>query len=242
MSLASPKDTTDFAITILQDPRGEPFQIPASASTYDGFREWARSDDFPDRGRFTYVAGELLIDELMIDMSPERLDTHNLLKTEIVRVIANLLHENPFGLLCNDRILFSNFEAKISTEPDAMFVSRDSIRSGKAGFVPLSDRKQDTKELLGTPDWILEIVSPSSIKKDNQVLRQSYFDAGINEYWLIDAMGEQLSFQMLVRGDQEFSIAVPQDGWLASSTFGKKFKLERDKDEDGFWRYTLQMS
>jgi hypothetical protein len=32
------------------------FEIPL-VSSFDEFREWARSDDFPERGRIDYLAG-----------------------------------------------------------------------------------------------------------------------------------------------------------------------------------------
>jgi Uma2 family endonuclease len=238
MAAVSPQPADPLFSGIIFHPEDEssPFVVPPTAATWQGFREWARSEEFPERGNLSFANGEI-----HIDMSPERFDTHNLLRTEISRVLANLLHENPFGLLCNDRILFSNSDANLSTEPDAMFVRRETIRSGRAEFASLSARPQDTKELLGSPDWVLEIVSPSSIEKDNQVLRESYFRAGVHEYWLIDALGAEIDFQLLVRGETGYSPVEPQDGWLPSPTFGKQFKLEREKDEDGFWLYTLHM-
>ena len=34
-----------------------PFRIPASARDLEGFRQWARSDRFPDYGRIDYLGG-----------------------------------------------------------------------------------------------------------------------------------------------------------------------------------------
>ncbi|HSN89358.1 MAG TPA: hypothetical protein VL025_21520 [Thermoanaerobaculia bacterium] len=45
-----------------------PFRIPASARNLEGFRQWARSDRFPDYGRIDYVGGDL-----EVHMSPEEL-------------------------------------------------------------------------------------------------------------------------------------------------------------------------
>ena len=53
----------------LDDPA---IRIPARAATRAGFRAWALSDEFPERGRFSFINGELFI-----DMSPEELETHN---------------------------------------------------------------------------------------------------------------------------------------------------------------------
>jgi len=49
-------------------------------------------------------------------------------------------------------------------------------------------------ELEGTPDMVLEVVSASSVVKDTETLLQLYWQAGIPEYWLVDARGEALEF------------------------------------------------
>jgi Uma2 family endonuclease len=90
-------------------------------------------------------------------------------------------------------------------------------------------------------DWVLEIVSPSSKRKDKVLLRKAYYEAGVSEYWLIDALDNEIDFQLLIRGETEYIPVVTQDGWLASPTFGKSFKLDRAIDEDGFLEYTLHM-
>ncbi|MCH7753364.1 MAG: Uma2 family endonuclease, partial [Planctomycetes bacterium] len=117
----------------------------------------------------TFVTGGLIV-----DMSLERLDTHNLIKTEITVVLASLIKKQNSGYYCSDRVLLSNLAAHLSTEPDSMFVSRESLKNKRAEFVPLTVRKQDSMEVLGSPDWVLEIVSPSSIKKDKVLLRKAY--------------------------------------------------------------------
>lgn len=38
----------------------------------------------------------------------------------------------------------------------------------------------------GAPDWIIEIVSPSSRRMDYSVKNAIYSDAGVREYWIVD--------------------------------------------------------
>ena len=38
----------------------------------------------------------------------------------------------------------------------------------------------------GAPDWIIEIVSPSSRKKDYIIKNTAYSRAGVREYWIVD--------------------------------------------------------
>ncbi len=88
---------------------------------------------------------------------------------------------------------------------------------------------------------MLEILSPSSRRKDSKLLREAYFKAGIPEYWLVDALGEAVDLQILVAGKDGYVAVESQNGWLASPTFGCSFRLTREKDEDGFWQYTLHV-
>jgi len=53
----------NFQVIPLWDPESDDLvSIPASANTLAGFREWALSDDFPERGKITYVAGGLIVE------------------------------------------------------------------------------------------------------------------------------------------------------------------------------------
>lgn len=231
-----PVPVTFSAITFHGRDESEPIVVPPSAHTLDGFREWALSKDFPASGKLSFVNGDFLI-----DTSPERIDTHNFLKAEISAVLAVFIKQAKLGYFFADRTLLSNLVATISTEPDAMFISRESLSRGRAIFSPHGDRPQEATELVGTPDWVLEIVSPSSKKKDKVLLRNAYFRAGVGEYWLVDALGEEIEFQILVPGEKEYVAVAAEEGWLASPTFAKSFKLERAIDADGFLEYTLHM-
>ena len=88
---------------------------------------------------------------------------------------------------------------------------------------------------------VVEIVSDSSVRKDNVELRRSYFEAGIPEYWLIDARDDdEIRFQLLVRGADEY-VAQPADakGYFLSPCFGRKFLLTRKAHKISGWSYRL---
>ena len=229
-------NTSAFApATYIPRDRSGELVVPSSAHTLAGFREWALSEDFPDRGQMTFAGGELII-----DMSPELFETHNLIKTEITAVVYGLVKARRSGHVFSDRFLFSNSAAGVSTEPDAMFVAFATHRSGRCQLLRAS-RPGVGEELVGSPDWVLEILSPSSRRKDTKLLREAYFKAGISEYWLVDALGEEINFQVLVSGADGYVAVEAQDDWMASPTFGCSFRLSREKDEDGFWQYTLHV-
>ena len=211
-----------------------PISVPASANTMAGFRRWALSDDFPERGKITFVAGGLIV-----DMSPESLEYHSDIKTELSRVLSNLVREQNVGRLHIDGVLITSEEAGVSNEPDILYLSKETVKSGRATLTHVADNPESNREVVGTVDWVLEIVSPSSVKKDNVLLRKAYFEAGIPEYWIVDVRGDEIVFQLLVSGNNEYVAAEPNDGWYRSPTFDREFRLDREKEPDGYWLYTL---
>ena len=215
------------------DPTGL-IAVPAMATTLDGFRAWARSDSFPDRGRIAFIQGKLVI-----DVSPERYETHLKIKETIGRVIGTLVVEQDLGNFYPDGGFVTNSAAEISNEPDGMFASWSTLESGK--LAPPQDPSQNDKyiELVGTPDWICEIVSDSSVEKDTRLLRHAYHKACVAEYWLINARGDEVDFKILVWQDDGYAVATVQDGWQCSSVFARSFQLTRRRDRLGRWRYDL---
>jgi Uma2 family endonuclease len=235
-----PLNAASIAEIVIYPPdQGEELVIPASALTHEGFREWAISDDFPERGKIAYLDGELTI-----DMSPESLEEHNAVKTEVARVLATLVKSRKLGAFCVDGVLITAKAARLSNEPDAVFFFHETRKSGRVTFTPAKGRPQSSKEIVGAVDWVMEVVSLSSRRKDQKTLKTSYYKAGIPEYWLIDAMVDEsaeIDFQILVAGRSHYESVKPADGWRASPTFDCSFKLTRERDENGFWEYTLHM-
>ncbi len=210
------------------------FCVPHDATTLEGFRAWAMSDEFPDRGRISYIDGQIVI-----DMSPEHLESHNKIKSAISSVLFQLAQAMNLGTFYGDRSLLTNNGADLSTEPDAMFATWETIRTGRLRHVPSPSRPGDSMELAGSPDMVLEIVSHTTIKKDTRDLRKAYHRAGIPEYWLVNGLGQAIDFQILIRKESDYEPVAPQDGWLRSLVFGQSFRLERDRDPVGHWRYKL---
>ena len=64
----------------------------------------------------------------------------------------------------------------------------------------------------GEPDMVLEVVSDSSVHKDTVVLRQGYWQAGIREYWLVDARREPVYFDILRRTTKGYAAASAMAG------------------------------
>ncbi len=52
--------------------------------------------------------------------------------------------------------------------------------------------KLDDRGCLGAPDWIIEILSPSTSDKDRKIKFGLYEEAGVREYWIIDPVEKNL--------------------------------------------------
>lgn len=222
---------------IFVESAGLEVRVPVSALKIDGFRRWALSREFPPQGRIAFIDGRV-----QLDMSPEELQTHNAVKTEITRVLGNLVHDQELGELFSDRAMVSLAAAEVATEPDGAFVSWQSIRDGTVKLVPRDGHPGEFVELQGAPDLVWEVVSRYSITKDTQQLRKAYFNEGVREYWIINALGNEIEFAMLTRADGDFEEIDRQDGWLHSPTFDRGFWLERRRNPVDLWRYTLHVS
>ena len=212
-------------------------RIPAAAATLGGFRAWALSDEYPERGRFSFINGELFI-----DLSLEETETHNKVKTEVSVGVMNFNKCLDLGEFYSDGTLVTNEAAGLSTEPDGTFVTWEGFDAGRVRLTPRTDRPGQFVELVGTPDWVLEVVSRSSVAKDKRELREAYHRAGVPEYWLVDARFDEVVFQILRRRrDRSVSVAA-REGWVRSPVFGRGFRLERRKNRQGRWSYTLEVT
>lgn len=211
--------------------------MPVPSMTLDAFWAWVESTDFPDTGKVTYYCGRVLF-----DISPEYFDSHARLKLEITYEIETLVRAKDLGELFIDGSWFTHSEAGVSNEPDVMFARWETLYSQKLRVVLGENQSEgDGKELRGTPDWVGEILSDSSERKDLRVLREAYFRAGIPEYWLLDARGEEIDFKLLVAGKEGYE-ETPADaeGWRRSPVFDCEFHLSRHRDRVNRWRYVLR--
>lgn len=53
---------------------------------------------------------------------------------------------------------------------------------------------------FGAPDWIVEILSPSTAKKDHQDKFDLYEESGVNEYWVVDPKNSTIEVFVLNAG------------------------------------------
>jgi Uma2 family endonuclease len=209
-------------------------RIPAWVVDLESFRRWVHSDEVPEKLRVCFLDGEV-----WVDMSQEQFYSHNQIKTELTVVLGGLVNAQGLGRYATDGMLLTNIDANLSAGPDGIFISEASLSSDRVRLV--KGKKGGYVELEGTPDMVLEVVSDSSAKKDTDTLRDLYWEAGIPEYWLVDARGEEVEFTILRRTAKDYAPARKHGGWLKSAVFGKSFRLTQQTDARGNPKYTLEV-
>lgn len=78
---------------------------------------------------------------------------------------------------------------------------------------------------------------------DTERLPPAYWRAGVSEFWLIDARGNDLVFQVHDRNHGRFQPVAPDAmGFQLSGVFGCRFHLARRRNGRGRWRFELPQS
>jgi Uma2 family endonuclease len=214
----------------MRDSLHDGLQIPRQARDLTGFRAWAVSPRFPERGRIDFLAGDL-----EVDMSPEDLQTHSLVKSEISAVLQFLVTRQGLGEVYIDRARVSSPAADLSVEPDIVVVLWEALDSGRLRDVPAASGKPGRYiEMEGAPDVVVEILSDSSVRKDLVRLPPLYAAAGVPELWRVDARKKGLRFEILALEKGVYVKRSPDTlGWVGSPRLGRRFRLLRQPTRPG---------
>lgn len=84
-------------------------------------------------------------------------------------------------------------ECKVYPAPFAVFLFADNSKYLEPDISIICDKnKLDDHGCNGAPDWIIEIVSPSSRPMDYYTKLSLYRSAGVREYWIVDPMKQTI--------------------------------------------------
>jgi Uma2 family endonuclease len=172
-------------------------------------------------------------------MSREQLFSHNVVRTAITSVLWQLVVDGEVGVIWSDGAFLSNPDADIAGKPDLIFAAHESLASGRVALA--EGRERGFVEITGTPDMVLEVVSRSSITKDKKDLFEAYWQAGIPEYWLVDARRNPTVFDIWKHAPSGYVAARKRDSWLKSNVFGKSFRLTEKTDKSELPTYRLEV-
>jgi len=193
----------------------EVITVPKWVSDLRSFRRWFRSDHFPSDAKVVYYDGNIWVDQQM-----ERY-LHTYIKTEIAGAIREWAKAHLPGATLCDKLRYTDRAADLSCEPDVIFVTDASLENRT---VKLMDG--DTSlEVEGSPEIIVEVISPTSVVKDEKTLREKYWQAGVQEYWLADSR-KVPTLSILKRTARGFvTVKANAQGWLRSEVLGALCRL-----------------
>jgi len=85
-------------------------------------------------------------------------------------------------------------KCEVDVSPFAVFLNNDNINYVEPDIlVVCDDSKFDDKGCHGAPDWVIEIVSPSSRYMDYFIKLFKYRTAGVREYWIVDPIRQRVT-------------------------------------------------
>ena len=158
---------------------------PASSGvklTYDDFVQ------FPDDGQ----RHELIDGVHYVTPSPNL--GHQDFLGRLHLIMAGWLEEHPVG-----KVFFAPLDVILSrfdvVEPDLLYVSNERAPALLAG-----------DWVTGAPDLVVEIISPSTRKREETLKRSLYERVGVLEYWVCDPKTK--AFHLYVRKNDRFELTA----------------------------------
>lgn len=114
-----------------------------------------------------------LIDGVIYNMAPPK------------RIHQKLINELSYAL--NSYIRSHSGSCEVYPAPFAVFLSKDDRNYVEPDISVICDKdKLSDRGCEGAPDFVIEIVSPSSQRMDYQIKLFKYRTAGVKEYWIVN--------------------------------------------------------
>jgi Uma2 family endonuclease len=157
------------------------FKRDAHHHTYADYLTWSRS-----------YGDELVNGTAYVREPPSPARSHQEIVGELYRQAATALEDKP----C--RVYVAPFDVRLpkSTEEDDQV---DTVVQPDVLIV--SDlQKLDARGMRGAPDWLAEVLSPSTASHDQNVKLPAYERAGVREVWLIHPIDRTLAIYQLEAG------------------------------------------
>ena len=219
----------------------------ASVLIEEGCEGWAQTSHFPQRGRIDWIGSRI-----EVDRSPEDLFTHGSLKSAIVARLWELARDRGMHVFTGETRV-SSVAGDVSAEPDLVVVSEESLADGRVRAVPAASGKPDRfVEFEGAVDLIVEIVSDSSVAKGTRRLPPAYRAAGVREFWLLDARGDDVRFEIHRWGErvadhanansvggEDAAASCTSEAAQVSAVFATAFTIHRTRNPAGRHVYDL---
>ena len=157
--------------------------------TYSEFRQM----EFDDNDTFLYE----LVNGILIKKTAYS-PLHQRISSNLFSPLNQFIEKNTLG-----EVFYAPIDVFLDDEnvpqPDLVFVS-----NARASIV------DDREGILGVPDLVVEIISPSSVRLDRVVKKELYEAFAVPEYWLIDPKNDAIEVFAFQNGRYK-SVAFAND-------------------------------
>lgn len=149
-------------------------------------------DSLPDdRNTYELIHGELFV-------TPAPTWDHDTICARLARILDPFVERNGLGLIYRPRAVIQLTDSQV--EPDLQ------VRHAQA------DRKA-TWLTAPVPSLVVEVLSPSTRRRDREQKRRFYMELGVAEYWIVDPEGRTITS---IRTGREDVVSSGQITWSPS--------------------------
>lgn len=129
-------------------------------------------------------------DGVIVNMTPAPTPKHQMIQVELSVEFGSFLRGKEYQLFTApiDVCLFATKETADKDVKD--WVQPDL-------FIVCDQNKIEEKRIIGAPDLIIEILSPSTARNDRLIKYNKYEEAGVKEYWIVDPHHETVEVFLL---------------------------------------------
>jgi len=171
-------------------------------------RRWTYEEYYRlnDDQRYEIIDGNLL-------MAPAPDTWHQSWARNLFRIVDAYVQRKKLG-----EVFFAPLDVVLNQEntvqPDLVFISTANL-----GIV-------QHRAIFGTPDLLVELISPSSVRRDRYDKKDLYARFGVKEYWIGDPANKALEVLTLKRAAYELHCSAEEKGKLTSIVLaGLEFDL-----------------
>jgi Uma2 family endonuclease len=148
---------------------------------------------------------EIIDGEHYVNASP--LEKHQRVSYNFIVEIGIYLRQHPVGRLYHAPfdVVFSRYDV---VEPDLMFISKEHLAI------------ITSRNVQGSPDLLIEILSPSNTRYDEVTKRALYERTSVGEYWIVDPIHDTVRvFRRNAEGRYEIAANLSRNERLTSPLF-----------------------
>jgi Uma2 family endonuclease len=175
------------------------------------FRRWLGERPRSDINHYELIHGRIV-------MTPPAGWPHGRIEARLARAIEEHVERNGLGIVLGSSTGY-DFPSGDTVEPDVSYISAERLAAGPA--------PQPGQFIRVVPNLVVEILSPSTTKRDQTEKKEIYERNGVDEYWIVDPRGKAVTIFHL--GEQGYGDGQTFRSGILHSRALPKLRLSLDK-------------